>query len=565
MLQNLRKVVAVVGCQRSGTTLTGQILGAHPNAVMLDEPEGMYEWFDAATSGTKGHKKFLRRSLRMANRKYRPKHRRLKKKPEGGFEMRPGVSHLILKAPNLTYAFDQLSNLDLPAVAVFLVRDPRAVVASLGGLQRIPMVENQVSLIRKHPDIAVEFAAEVEEMSSPDTSDTVKRTHFWRIKSDLFRKFQERQIPTLLVKYEDLVADTEGMCAKIAEHIGLPFSAEMLAHEEVFQGFGPGKTKRTRAVDTSSLDSWKKRLSPDQETTILELSTKEMDFFGYDATASVQESTQGPTVGEAVLRAPIILAGRGGSGTRVLAQDAADGNLFLGNTLNESADSVEWVEPLYEIAISTLGRDYYLRNVPDNLGEDWGRYLTSTAREILAKGNWDGKQPWGWKLPETMLVLPELFKTFPDAKFVHLVRHPVTSSLRRSHVTSRTKNPVGNAVLKSTYLASGLDPSLHKDHDTYMHNALTWRFQVGNVVRYAKENLSDTQYLMLKYEDFRSHPAKTKKSLMDFMGTPDSNPGFVDIDPARTGDIKPEDPRVNEVWELCKEVATEIGYEPVRR
>ena len=31
-------LVFIVGCQRSGTTLTGQILGAHPNAILLDEP-----------------------------------------------------------------------------------------------------------------------------------------------------------------------------------------------------------------------------------------------------------------------------------------------------------------------------------------------------------------------------------------------------------------------------------------------------------------------------------------------------------------------------------------------
>ena len=41
------RFVFVIGCQRSGTTLTGQILGAHPNAVLLDEPDGIYPWFAA--------------------------------------------------------------------------------------------------------------------------------------------------------------------------------------------------------------------------------------------------------------------------------------------------------------------------------------------------------------------------------------------------------------------------------------------------------------------------------------------------------------------------------------
>ncbi len=563
MLRNLKKIVAVVGCQRSGTTLTGQILGAHPNAVMIDEPDNLYEWFDASSTGAPGSRKLLRKSLRLANKKYKPKHRRLKKKPEGGLEVADGVTHLVLKAPNLTYSFDRFAALDLPVTAVFLVRDPRAVVASLGGLQRIPMVENQVSIIKKDPDLASEFSDEVEQMASPDTSDTVKRALFWRVKSGLVRKFEDRQIPTLLVKYEDLIADTAGTCEKISEHIGLSFDPQMLAHEQVFRGYGPGMTKRSRAVDASSLETWRKRLSPEQEATVLEVAGAELDYFGYDATPAAPAQADGPPIDDAVLRAPVILAGRGGSGTRLLSQAAADGNVFLGNTLNVSGDSMEWVNPIYEIAIGTLGRDFQKGKVPESFGEDWGRYLTGTARDILGKGNWDGQQPWGWKLPETLLVLEEVFKAFPDAKFVHLVRHPVTSALRRTHKTSREDNPVGKAVLRAAYHAAGLDAALRQEQDTYLHNALTWRFQVGEATRFARQNLSDEQYLLLKYEDFCLHPRDTKRQLLGFIGVSDANPDVVEIDQARTGEIEQGDPRVDEVWDLCKNVATEIGYEPI--
>lgn len=563
MLRNLKKIVAVVGCQRSGTTLTGQILGAHPNAVMIDEPEGLYQWFDASAQGAPDHKKLLRKSLRVANKKYRTAYRRLEKKPEGGFKMAPEVTHLVLKAPNLTYSFDELPRLDLPVVAVFLVRDPRAVVASLGGLQRIPMVENQVSIINRYPGLMTEYADEVEQMGSQDTSETVKRALFWRVKSGLVRKFEDRGIPTLLVRYEDLVADTEGTCKTISDHIGLPFDPLMLAHEQVFRGFGPGMTKRTRAVDSSSVETWRNRLSSEQEKVVLDVAGAELQYFGYDGAQSGPDDTRRSAIDEAVIRAPVILAGRGGSGTRLLSEAAADGNVFLGNDLNASADSLEWVNPIYEIAIGSLGRDYLKSDVPAGFGEDWGRYLVGTARDILGKGKWDGHQPWGWKLPESLLVLDELFKAFPQARFVHQVRHPVTSALRRSHMTSREDNPIGRAVLRAAYVAAGLDPAQRHEHETYFHNAVTWRFQVGNAVRFARENLSDEQYLLLKYEDFCSHPRETKDRLLGFLGVTDHNPVAAKIDETRTGDIVPGDPRVAEVWEFCKDIATEIGYGPM--
>lgn len=563
MLRNLKKIVAVVGCQRSGTTLTGQILGAHPNAVMIDEPEGLYQWFDASAQGAPDSRKLLRKSLRMANKKYKTAYRRLEKKPEGGFAMAPGVTHLVLKAPNLTYSFDELLRLDLPVVAVFLVRDPRAVVASLGGLQRIPMVENQVSIINTYPGLMSEYADEVGQMASPETSQTVKRALFWRVKSGLVRKFEDRGIPTLLVRYEDLVADPEGVCKNISDHIGLPFDPLMLAHETVFRGYGPGMTKRTRAVDSASLQSWRNRLSSEQEKVVLDVAGAELGYFGYDSAPSATADTDRPAIDEAVLRAPIILAGRGGSGTRLLSEAAADGNVFLGNELNASADSLEWVGPIYEIAIGSLGRTYLPGDTPPDFGEDWERYLVGTARDILGKGKWDGQQPWGWKLPESLLALEDLFKAFPQARFVHLVRHPVTSALRRSHMTSREDNPIGKAVLRAAYVAAGLDPAQRHDHETYFHNAVTWRFQVGNAVRFARENLSDEQYLLLKYEDFCTRPRETKAELLNFLGVSDRNPAHAEIDENRTGDIAPGDPRIAEVWEFCKEVATEIGYSPM--
>jgi hypothetical protein len=51
---------------------------------------------------------------------------------------------------------------------------------------------------------------------------------------------------------------------------------------------------------------------------------------------------------------PVILLGRGGSGTRLLAQLALSTGMFVGNKLNTSHDSVEWVETVYDLAIEAV-------------------------------------------------------------------------------------------------------------------------------------------------------------------------------------------------------------------
>ena len=107
---------------------------------------------------------------------------------------------------------------------------------------------------------------------------------------------------------------------------------------------------------------------------------------------------------------PVILLGRGGSGTRLLAQLALSVGTFLGNELNSSQDSVEWVETLYDLAVEvvTIGvasgsaRDLY-----------WQSRLRRRASEILVSGRCDPNSLWGWKLPETMLVLSQLMGGVP--------------------------------------------------------------------------------------------------------------------------------------------------------
>ena len=96
------------------------------------------------------------------------------------------------------------------------------------------------------------------------------------------------------------------------------------------------------------------------------------------------------------LDCPVVLLGRGGSGTRVLSQIAQQMGIFLGNDINVSGDSVEWVRPIYDLSVATC-----TGGTPD---PDWPRRLRDHASDILKTSGWESPRPWGWKLPETMLI-----------------------------------------------------------------------------------------------------------------------------------------------------------------
>ena len=153
----IRRVIAVVGCQRSGTTLTGQILGAHPEAVLVDEYDGLYPWFHAQTNDPANAGALAHAMLEAARAKYLEPAERFRE-VDGRVVLSPAVGVLVLKAPNLTYDDDAFVRLGVPATIVYPVRDPRAVVASMERLCDVDFVGNQVRLMTERPRIAERYA-----------------------------------------------------------------------------------------------------------------------------------------------------------------------------------------------------------------------------------------------------------------------------------------------------------------------------------------------------------------------------------------------------------------------
>lgn len=253
-----------------------------------------------------------------------------------------------------------------------------------------------------------------------------------------------------------------------------------------------------------------------------------------------------------VISRPVVATGRGGSGTRLLSLALQEHDLFLGNLLNESEDSVEWVDLIYELAVKKL-----THLLPPTA--HWQQELTACAIDILAKGQWRPTQSWGWKLPETMLILPEVAHAFSDAQIIHLIRHPIDTCLRRTHVTSRMDNRVGTATLKAAYEELHWDRDPGEDAD-YLRNAASWVYQVSRVMHFGRR-LGRRRYLEIKYEDVCTNPQAASDMIAAFLGKPAVTTGLAQvIDTTRRRQWDKGDERTAEVWAICEKTATALGY-----
>jgi hypothetical protein len=267
----------IVGCPRSGTTLLQAILSAHP-AVCIP-PETWF--FSAPRSGEHDrplsddeidrldrvigdHCKLhhaevdfdeLRRALGATDR--RPIH--VLDLALRQFAERHGATICGEKTPHHLWSIDRI-RIDLPeARFLVMVRDPRAVVASL---QRVPW-----------------------NLDPP-------RRAVWRWIKDA--RETVRQVEALppetirIVRYEDLVERTEETVRSTCDFLGLAWHEAMAAHERTDQsGIFPAsedgwKSNARRAVSSASLARWSEELDPDDAEFIRIVTRSWRRRLGYD-------------------------------------------------------------------------------------------------------------------------------------------------------------------------------------------------------------------------------------------------------------------------------------------
>jgi hypothetical protein len=114
---------------------------------------------------------------------------------------------------------------------------------------------------------------------------------------------------------------------------------------------------------------------------------------------------------------PIIVFNKSHSGSRVLARLLMAGGIFMGEDRNESEDSPDILRLIHFLVNGHYPAYWELLRAGDPDLE--GMVNSVFERHLL--GHQIGRR-WGWKLCETLYILPILHRIFPDAYYVHLIR-----------------------------------------------------------------------------------------------------------------------------------------------
>ncbi len=156
---------------------------------------------------------------------------------------------------------------------------------------------------------------------------------------------------------------------------------------------------------------------------------------------------------------PVAIGGIGGSGTRVIAGILQDLGYHLGDDLNDSLDNLSftllfkrrslWPPESRRAEIDRLAKVFVnlmttrqsmgaaeiniLRACVDEVTEEhpyaWRQQRSENFLRVIHGNTQREGVSWGWKEPNTHIVLPELRNSIPGLKYVHVMRHGVDMAL----------------------------------------------------------------------------------------------------------------------------------------
>lgn len=183
---------------------------------------------------------------------------------------------------------------------------------------------------------------------------------------------------------------------------------------------------------------------------------------------------------------PVVIGGVGGSGTRVVAQILLAAGHDLGNDLNRELDDLwfnllfyrpAWVREVMagsgadacvglELMRKRAMGDHLLsRREAAFIGRAWrdaadaGYFGGRTRlRRARVSATWSARRiarflrsnrradtadrPWGWKEPISHLVAEDVLRFFPDARYVHVIRHGLDMAFSGNRRQVRRFGPV---------------------------------------------------------------------------------------------------------------------------
>lgn len=151
---------------------------------------------------------------------------------------------------------------------------------------------------------------------------------------------------------------------------------------------------------------------------------------------------------------PVAVGGVGGSGTRVIANALTIIGYYIGDDLNEALDNL-WFTLFFrrrsilledELGLVALIKLFLLKmsgnsSLPAEafalVSQLPMRHHADLQHQLVARVNTfisgttvrDYGQPWGWKEPNTHIIIERMLRECPELLYVHVNRHPLDMSL----------------------------------------------------------------------------------------------------------------------------------------
>ena len=234
--------------------------------------------------------------------------------------------------------------------------------------------------------------------------------------------------------------------------------------------------------------------------------------------------------------APVVLGGIGGSGTRVVTQLLQSLGFDMGSDLNQSLDDLGFTAlfkrpslwpledhlPQLNEALSIYLGSRGQKNTSIPSGKHATRVaqlldITRSAGEWIDTGDLYERQEclatpskptplWGWKEPNTHMLLPFLVAALPNMKYIHITRH----GLDMAHSSNQTQLKLWGAHL----LGRAVDTNSADDSLAFWCAAHDRLLQV-------KER-SQKQILVLPFESLFEEPDVILTHLCNFLALPES-------------------------------------------
>ena len=248
-----KKIIFILGCQRSGTTLLYMLLSSHPSVIGYNEDELNFLFPGLKT---------LLHSINYSA-------------TQGRF----GCYKLPMKTPELKIIQNKYKHSKI----LWIIRHPYSVVSSMRSLIRPHtgknwLITNGRIELKQHSKMFPEIA----DIDIEKLDEITLGAYIYNYKILAFQKYEEKKLNVFLIKFEDLVKDINETLRPILMRIGLGWDDAILSHHKTHQEkHYVGKNIGSRPVDKSRINP-KLNLSLEEMEKIKKICNVHMQKYYYD-------------------------------------------------------------------------------------------------------------------------------------------------------------------------------------------------------------------------------------------------------------------------------------------